>query len=36
MKSVIESLFAGLLENSNVSDKAKKNTGDNKDNFSQI
>ena len=34
MKNVIESLFAGLLENSNVSDKAKKNTGDNKDNFS--
>ena len=34
MKNVIESLFAGLLENSNFSDKAKKNTSENKDNFS--
>ena len=34
MKNVIESLFAGLLENSNFSEKPKNNTGDNKDNFS--
>ena len=34
MKNVIESLFAGLLENSNLSEKPKNNTGDNKDNFS--
>ena len=34
MKNVIESLFAGLLENNNFSEKPKNNTGDNKDNFS--
>ena len=36
MKNVIESLFAGLLENSNFSDKPKNNTGDNKDNLVPI
>ncbi len=34
MKSVIEGLFASLLENSNFSDKSKKNKSDNKDDFS--
>ena len=34
MKSVIEGLFAGLLENSNFSDKSKKNKSDNKEDFS--
>ena len=34
MKSVIEGLFAGLLENTSFSDKSKKNKSDNEDGFS--
>ena len=34
MKSVIEGLFAGLLDNNNISDKFKKNKSDSNDDFS--
>ena len=34
MKSVIEGLFAGLLENGSFSEKSKKNKSENKDSFS--
>ena len=34
MKSVIEGLFAGLLENGSFSEKSKKNNSENKDSFS--
>ena len=33
MKNVIESLFAGLLEKNNFSEKSKNNTEDNKNEF---
>ena len=34
MKSVIEGLFAGLLDNNNISDKSKKNKSDSNEDFS--
>ena len=34
MKSVIEGLFAGLLDNNNISDKTKKNKSDSNEDFS--